>query len=77
MTNFKRLWRIIALLSLSMGIAYAETIFVTLEKDNALALMDPVSGKLIKTISIGKRPRGMTMERRYLLQPVMKIQLNY
>jgi hypothetical protein len=39
-----------------MSIAYAETIFVTLEKDNALALMDPASGTLIKTIPIGKRP---------------------
>ncbi len=39
----------------------AETVFVTLEKDNAIAVVDPVSGKLIKTVVIGQRPRGITL----------------
>lgn len=39
--------------------AQAETVFVTLEKDNALAVVDPIEGKLIKTVSVGQRPRGI------------------
>jgi YVTN family beta-propeller protein len=43
------------------GVAQAETVFVTLEKDNALAVVDPIAGKLIKTVEIGQRPRGITI----------------
>jgi len=43
------------------GVAQAETVFVTLEKDNALAVVDPISGKLIKTVEIGQRPRGIAI----------------
>ncbi len=43
--------------------AYSETIFVTLEKDNALAVVDPVAGKLIKTVSLGLRPRGIVLSK--------------
>jgi len=39
----------------------AETVFVTLEKDNALAVIDPVAGKLLKTVDIGQRPRGIAL----------------
>ena len=39
--------------------AQAETLFVTLEKDNALALVDPIAGELTKTVEIGQRPRGI------------------
>ncbi len=49
---------IISLLSLTVQ---AETVFVTLEKDNALAVVDPIAGKLVKTIEIGQRPRGITL----------------
>lgn len=42
---------------------FAETIFVTLEKDNALAVVDPVAGKLIKTIPLGQRPRGIVLSK--------------
>lgn len=41
--------------------AQAETVFVTLEKDNALAVLDPMTGQLIKTIDIGQRPRGIAI----------------
>ena len=34
---------------------------MTLEKDNALAVVDPVKGELIKTINIGQRPRGIAI----------------
>jgi len=44
-------------------IVFAETIFVTLEKDNALAVVDPVAGKLIKTIPLGQRPRGIVLSK--------------
>jgi YVTN family beta-propeller protein len=38
---------------------HAETVFVTLEKDNAIAVLDPVEAKLIKTVNVGQRPRGI------------------
>ena len=50
----------LALLSISATIQ-AETVFVSLEKDNALALVDPVEGKLLKTVPIGQRPRGLAL----------------
>jgi YVTN family beta-propeller protein len=40
---------------------FAETVFVSLEKDNAIALVDPVDGKLLKTVPIGQRPRGVAL----------------
>lgn len=43
--------------------AFAETVFVTLEKDNALAVIDPVAGKLIKTVPLGQRPRGIVISK--------------
>ena len=42
---------------------HAETVFVTLEKDNALAVIDPVTGKLIKTVPLGQRPRGIVLSK--------------
>ena len=41
--------------------ARAETVFVTLEKDNAIAVVDPIAGKLLKTVHIGQRPRGIQL----------------
>jgi len=41
----------------------AETVFITLEKDNALAVVDPIEGKLLKTIEIGQRPRGIVLSK--------------
>ncbi|MDV3242918.1 MAG: beta-propeller fold lactonase family protein, partial [Methylocaldum sp.] len=43
--------------------AFGETVFVTLEKDNALAVVDAAQGKLIKTVKIGKRPRGIVLSK--------------
>jgi YVTN family beta-propeller protein len=43
------------------GVVHAESVFVTLEKDNALAVVDPITGKLIKTVPIGQRPRGIAI----------------
>jgi PQQ-dependent catabolism-associated beta-propeller protein len=40
---------------------HAETVFVTLEKDNALAVVAAPEGKLTKTVKIGKRPRGILL----------------
>ena len=40
---------------------HAETVFVTLEKDNAIAVLDPVEAKLIKTVNVGQRPRGIAL----------------
>ena len=41
----------------------AETVYVTLEKDNALAIVDPLAGKLINTVTIGQRPRGIALSK--------------
>jgi len=43
--------------------AYSETIYMTLEKDNALAVIDPIEGKLLKTVPIGQRPRGIVLSK--------------
>jgi len=43
----------------------AESVFVTLENDNALAIVDPIAGQLIKTIPIGQRPRGIAISPDY------------
>lgn len=42
----------VALLTFSSNV-FSETVFVTLEKDNALAIIDPASGNLLKTVPIG------------------------
>lgn len=48
------------LLALTPGLPLqAETVYVTLEKDNALAVVDGQRGILQKTVKIGKRPRGL------------------
>jgi len=52
----------IALFLISSQVS-SETIYVTLEKDNALAVIDPIAGKLIKTITIGQRPRGIVLSK--------------
>ena len=50
------------LLALSLiSTAHAENVFVTLEKDNALAIVDPIEGKLLKTVLVGQRPRGIAL----------------
>jgi PQQ-dependent catabolism-associated beta-propeller protein len=51
----------IAALCLFASAASADTVFVTLEKDNALAIVDGKAGKLIKTIELGQRPRGIML----------------
>jgi PQQ-dependent catabolism-associated beta-propeller protein len=51
----------LALLTVLTTVVQAETVFVSLEKDNALALVDPVEGKLIKTVPVGQRPRGIAL----------------
>ncbi len=55
------LFGIILLNSVMSLTAYAETVIVTLEKDNALAVIDPIAGKLLKTVAIGQRPRGIAI----------------
>jgi YVTN family beta-propeller protein len=52
----------IGLLLISFQV-FSETVYVTLEKDNAIAVVDPIAGKLLKTISIGQRPRGIVLSK--------------
>ena len=56
--------KLISLLFLVIN-AQAETVYVTLEKDNAVALVDPVAGKLLKTVEVGRRPRGLAFSPDY------------
>lgn len=41
----------------------AETLYVTLEKDDALAVVSAPEGKLLKTVKVGKRPRGIALSK--------------
>ena len=41
----------------------ADTLYVTLERDHALAVVDAESGKLSRTVKIGKRPRGIALSK--------------
>ena len=52
-----------ALISLSFlaQAASASTIFVTNEKDNTVSVLDSEMMKLVKTIPVGKRPRGIVI----------------
>ena len=52
----------IGLLLISFQV-FSETVYVTLEKDNAIAVVDPIEGKLLKTVPIGQRPRGIVLSK--------------
>ena len=41
--------------------AAADTIFVTNEKDNTVTVLDSETMKVVKTIPVGKRPRGIAI----------------
>ena len=51
------------LVLLSVNWVWADTVFVTLEKDNALAVVDAETQALVKTIPIGQRPRGIVLSK--------------
>ena len=51
-----KLLKMIGLLTVLLGnTVQAETVFVTLEKDNAIAVVDPLEGKLLKTFEVGRQ----------------------
>ena len=41
----------------------ADTIYVSNEKDNTLSLIDSKTQKVIKTIQVGQRPRGIILNK--------------
>lgn len=43
------------------GAAAASTAFISNEKDNTVSVFDTAAGKVIKTIPVGRRPRGMVL----------------
>lgn len=43
------------------GFVSADTVYVTLEKGNAIAVMDGNTGKLNQIVEVGKRPRGLVL----------------
>lgn len=47
------------MLSAVGGSVFADEVFISLEKADAIAVMDGGSGKLLQTIEIGKRPRDI------------------
>lgn len=44
-------------------LAFSETVYISLEKDNAIAVVDPIEGKLLNTVTIGQRPRGIVLSK--------------
>lgn len=63
MTLPKALLRWVGGLALAAGSAgvSADTVYVTLERDNALAVLDGASGELKQTVPVGRRPRGIAL----------------
>ena len=57
------LWRALTAIAgaVFVGGAQGDTLYVTLEKDHALAVVDGISGHLRQTIKIGTRPRGIAL----------------
>lgn len=47
--------------------ALAHLVYVTNEKDNTISVIDSVSLEVVKTISVGKRPRGLTFSKDFKL----------
>lgn len=45
------------------GVATGDTVYVTLEKDNGLAVLDGVTGQLTSSAKVGKRPRGVLLSK--------------
>ena len=43
--------------------AHAHEVYVTNEKDNTISVIDSKSLELVRTIKVGKRPRGITFSR--------------
>lgn len=43
------------------NIVVADTVFVTLEKSNAIAVIDGNSGILKQKLDVGSRPRGIVL----------------
>ena len=61
MTVFPRLACCAALLAALP--ALADTVYVSNEKDNTLSVIDSASMKVLKTVPVGKRPRGITLSK--------------
>ena len=54
----------ITLLALALAVpnaAFAQTVYVSNEKDNSIAILDGKTGELKQTIAVGQRPRGITL----------------
>ncbi|TMJ45836.1 MAG: hypothetical protein E6G90_15415, partial [Alphaproteobacteria bacterium] len=52
-----------AALLCSAGIATADTIYVSNEKDNTITVVDGASLIPVKTIAVGQRPRGILLSK--------------
>jgi len=54
---------LIIFLTLIQKIAFAETIYVSNEKDHNITVIDGTSLEVIKTIKVGHRPRGIILSK--------------
>ena len=45
---------------MSMHVANADEIYVTNEKDNSVSVIDGRTLSVVRTLAVGKRPRGKT-----------------
>lgn len=52
---------VLALMACSSGKEAAQPLYVSLERGDAVAVVDPASGTVIQQISAGKRPRGLVI----------------
>ena len=48
-----------AFLIIFSTVSFADTLYITLEKDNALAVVNGETGQLLQTVPLGQRPRGV------------------
>ena len=51
----------IGLVTILTSVLFADTIFVSNEKDNTISVIDSNTDKVIKTYEVGQRPRGITL----------------
>ena len=56
-----RLLPLALLAALASGAARASTVLVSNEKDNTITVLDGATLKVIKTVPVGQRPRGIVL----------------
>ncbi len=55
----------ILLIAIITSFVCADTVYVSNEKDNTLSVIDTTTNKVIDTIKVGQRPRGIVLNNDY------------